>query len=377
MNSTDLKKKFHNFLITQGYKALTSSGKKSTVYDYQKRIDFVCEIEKCNWVQLSENIKNIIQEYGPNGFKSEFGAKSHNAVICALKQYQKFINQNHTINEASISNAFLKSELGKRQISYVEQRNSFYEINIQCNKYILKCITYNNNYTFISKSEIPNLTDNIMFTLVEWINNEPANIYLIPLSEWKNPDNTILKDKDYNGLNSSPEWGINVNQNNRHELAKYHIDKIIKSIKDNNNQKIIEDFENIEGNKETEKQALIKVRLGHSKLKELILKNKHECDICGLNHSKLLIASHIKPWAKSNNEEKLDSENILLLCPMHDALFDKGLISFDKNGKILISKEIDNNNKALVNINEDSCINITSEKQAEYLRWHRDNIFIK
>ena len=58
-------------------------------------------------------------------------------------------------------------------------------------------------------------------------------------------------------------------------------------------------------------------------------------------------------------------------------LFDKGLISFDDNGKILISRELGEEEKALVNINEDSCIDINSQKQKDYLKYHRKNIFIK
>ena len=91
----------------------------------------------------------------------------------------------------------------------------------------------------------------------------------------------------------------------------------------------------------------------------------------------MLVASHIKPWSKSDDSEKLDFENILLLCSMNDALFDKGLISFDDNGKILISRELGEEEKALVNINEDSCIDINSQKQKDYLKYHRKNIFIK
>ena len=49
-----------------------------------------------------------------------------------------------------------------------------------------------------------------------------------------------------------------------------------------------------------------------------------------------IITSHIKPWAKSNKFEKLDSENVFLLCSIHDALFDKGLISFSDDGTIII-----------------------------------------
>ena len=51
-----------------------------------------------------------------------------------------------------------------------------------------------------------------------------------------------------------------------------------------------------------------------------------------------MIASHIKPWAKSTNEEKIDPYNGLLLTPNFDKLFDKNLISIDFKCNVLISK---------------------------------------
>lgn len=128
---------------------------------------------------------------------------------------------------------------------------------------------------------------------------------------------------------------------------------------------------------ETEKKALVKVRLGQSKLRNEILNKKKECEICKIKNAKLLIISHIKPWAKSDDSEKLNEHNILLLCPMHDALFDKGLISFDENGKILISPKLDKNELELMNIDEESHIKTNSEEQTEFLKYHRKNIFIK
>ena len=289
---------------------------------------------------------------------------------------EELANINKTESKNKISNEFLKKLLSKNNIEYKSLKNSFYEINLSDNKYLLKCRTYNNNYTFVTKSEIPELSDNVLIALVEWQNEQPISLYLIPISEWNTGKWNILKDRDYEGLKSEPEWGIDINQNNKYELNHFQFSKFINTFREKENKKIIEEIEHSE-EKETEKQALIKVRLGHSKLREDIIKIKGECEICGLSHNKLLIASHIKPWAKSDNFEKLDNANILLLCSMHDALFDKGLISFDDNGKILISKELNEEEQALVNINEDSCISIVSDKQKEYLKYHRENIFIK
>jgi predicted restriction endonuclease len=50
---------------------------------------------------------------------------------------------------------------------------------------------------------------------------------------------------------------------------------------------------------------------------------------------------HIVPWSKSNDHERLDVNNGLLLSPTYDALFDKYLITFDNKGKIQLSDQIE------------------------------------
>lgn len=44
-----------------------------------------------------------------------------------------------------------------------------------------------------------------------------------------------------------------------------------------------------------------------------------------LEDERFLVASHIKTWSHSNNIDRLDIQNGLLLCPNHDALFDKDI----------------------------------------------------
>jgi hypothetical protein len=89
-----MKEQFRQFLISKGYRVVTPNGHPSTVYDYLKRIDKVCELERLdNLTDLAKNITEIRLQYEPNGKKSELGAKSHNAVICALRQFEEFVNQ--------------------------------------------------------------------------------------------------------------------------------------------------------------------------------------------------------------------------------------------------------------------------------------------
>ena len=63
------------------------------------------------------------------------------------------------------------------------------------------------------------------------------------------------------------------------------------------------------------------------------------------------------------------------MCPNHDSLFDKQLISCESDGKILINKRIDNINRTMLNINSDMKLGIEiSENLKQFLEYHR-NIF--
>ena len=86
------KQQFEKYLISKGYKTTTPSGHPSTVYDYIKRIDKVCEWESCSWEQLIINISTIVKDYDIGGSKEELGNKSHNSVINALKRLHEYAN---------------------------------------------------------------------------------------------------------------------------------------------------------------------------------------------------------------------------------------------------------------------------------------------
>lgn len=85
-----MKKDFEAFLIREGYKTHTPSGHPSTVYDYIKRIDMICEWEHTNWNGLAEKVDLILPIYEEDGNKAHLGRKSHNAVRCALRCFHRF-----------------------------------------------------------------------------------------------------------------------------------------------------------------------------------------------------------------------------------------------------------------------------------------------
>lgn len=117
----------------------------------------------------------------------------------------------------------------------------------------------------------------------------------------------------------------------------------------------------------TENEVITKARIGESIFKRTLLAMEKKCRLCGVSDERLLVASHIKPWSKSNNQERLDVNNGLLLCPNHDALF-------DKDGLILISNSLDKYSKLFLNINETMNIKMR-ESQQQYMKWHRENKF--
>ncbi|MEQ8925761.1 MAG: HNH endonuclease [Fulvivirga sp.] len=91
----------------------------------------------------------------------------------------------------------------------------------------------------------------------------------------------------------------------------------------------------------TERSGLVTSRVGQGAYRKSILHRwSYKCAASGYNDTRILIASHIQPWKDSNDQERLDVDNGILLSPDYDALFDKHLISFDQAGKIILSSEL-------------------------------------
>ena len=132
----------------------------------------------------------------------------------------------------------------------------------------------------------------------------------------------------------------------------------------------------IEPEKRTEIETLIKARLGQGIFRQNVLEQYPSCPLTGLDIQPLLIASHIKPWSVCNNNERLDPFNGLMLAPHIDALFDKGLITFDTDGTIKISPKIDPKNQKRLGISSSMKLKIRS-KSKKYFEYHRNHVFQK
>ena len=124
-------------------------------------------------------------------------------------------------------------------------------------------------------------------------------------------------------------------------------------------------------------EILAKRRVGQDLLREELLRERGHCEISGIADPQLLWASHIKDWAASNDTEKYDDENVLLLARNWDALFDKKYLSFDpETGKLIKSKRIDEETLRKIGVPDDwresVFIPVNTVRRRKYLRWHNE-----
>ena len=123
-----------------------------------------------------------------------------------------------------------------------------------------------------------------------------------------------------------------------------------------------------------EKEAIVKIRIGQGIYKKMLLeKYEEKCCICNLCNKELLIASHIKEWKNSDLKEKCDINNGLLLCSLHDSLFDKHLISFDNEGNIIISEKLSLEDRKILGITQNIKINMDN-KMEYYMKKKKKNL---
>jgi hypothetical protein len=92
---------------------------------------------------------------------------------------------------------------------------------------------------------------------------------------------------------------------------------------------------------QTTRKALIDARLGQGQFRADVGKRWNDmCAVTGCGIPAVLRASHVKPWSRCNNRERLNPANGFLLAAHIDALFDQGLISFRDDGTMLISDRV-------------------------------------
>jgi len=122
----------------------------------------------------------------------------------------------------------------------------------------------------------------------------------------------------------------------------------------------------------TETEATRAIRLGQQKFRnDLLDRWGGRCALTGLAIPGLPRASHIKPWCDSEPTERHDPDNGLLLAVHIDGLFDRGFISFDDSGRILLSPKLSSESLKCFGITPDLQIAKLHSGQHKYLALHR------
>jgi predicted restriction endonuclease len=125
----------------------------------------------------------------------------------------------------------------------------------------------------------------------------------------------------------------------------------------------------------TERESIVKSRIGQGRFRESLINYWSSCAVTGCKEQKVLRASHIKPWSESTNEERLSLYNGLLLSPSLDLCFDLGFISFSNSGEIIISDQLSSDDIDSLGIEKGMKLSMLETNHEIFLEYHRENIF--
>jgi hypothetical protein len=130
---------------------------------------------------------------------------------------------------------------------------------------------------------------------------------------------------------------------------------------------------------ETEREAIIVARRGQGLFKQRVMQIEDRCRITGVTNPIHLRASHCKPWRDANNEERINGENGLLLTPTIDHLFDRGFISFEDSGVLIVSPVAHAPSLNMMGVATDQIINVGTftQGQKQFLDYHRESVLLQ
>lgn len=222
------------------------------------------------------------------------------------------------------------------------------------------------------KNKIDTLLEKIEFEIIEQIQISGSRIYVKSsdlayeiIRELSLPNITFISVVKLRGQHGNIEYYFRL-------FADFFGDETHPYILQQE-EKALEAIENIE-----EKKLKIKARVGQGKYREELLNQCPFCPITMVSDDRLLVASHIKPWAKSTETEKTDPFNGFMLTPTFDYLFDKGFMSFTDDKKTILSPFLSKMTYSKIGISDNKTFSLLPIKGREkYLEYHRNNILKK
>lgn len=134
------------------------------------------------------------------------------------------------------------------------------------------------------------------------------------------------------------------------------------------------------------REQIMKRRVGQYFFRMSVLNSyNYSCCITGIKKPEILIASHIKPWKRSDAKtERANPSNGLCLNAFHDKAFDKGFITLDSQYRVIISKylidaEMDDDTKKWILGYENKPIILPDrfEPGKKFIEYHNDKVFLR
>lgn len=124
-------------------------------------------------------------------------------------------------------------------------------------------------------------------------------------------------------------------------------------------------------------EDISRARDGQGKYREQLLEQCRYCPFTMISDERLLIASHIKPWAASDDFEKTDPNNGYMLSPLYDKLFDRGFITFTFDRHVILSEFISPYTWKQIGLKNDTFIKPLQmdDNRKKYLKFHHQSVF--
>lgn len=131
--------------------------------------------------------------------------------------------------------------------------------------------------------------------------------------------------------------------------------------------------------RETEREALVLARRGQGEFRRRVQELESHCRITRVDRPEHLRASHCKPWRDCSNEERLDGRNGLLLTPSIDHLFDRGFLSFEDDGRLIVSPVAHRASLERMGVAVDRAVDVGrfTREQGRFLEYHRDAVLLR
>ncbi len=128
--------------------------------------------------------------------------------------------------------------------------------------------------------------------------------------------------------------------------------------------------------------AETKVRRGQALFRASVLSAyQGRCCVTGLDNPRLLNASHILPW-RDDPANRLNPRNGLCLSALHDRAFDRGLITFDQELRLVLSSQIQSSDNPFFRasfsdyVGERIAVPEKFAPRLDFIAYHREHIFL-